>query len=320
MTEKDTQLDLKSWLTRKVDNTPKEPKIKALTETEKEVLRLITEEFLNLKQIQLRRQCTRQALYKILRKLKQKGAFNNGLQVVDKTEALVNQRLIRLHGQEFNIGILHQNEKYQKQLKSSNLLFLSGHTIKLYRNSIEIYAGQGISFYGDDTDEAFSKSLEYWKRFITRLEHELSLILLKPRARNIRLVNQHFARGESEIAENAINNKGRIKVFAQEDGKLAFITDDSFGFKEDETVHPVTSKPDREEIDKQVNDWRLNHPPTNSQLASHIMQVSQNIGQYAIHLQSHVKSVQDLGSGVTQMVEKINELTKIIENLKGGNH
>jgi len=310
-------------LTKWLSMAPKEPKIKPLTNAEKEVFRLITEEFLTLKQIKIRRQCSRQAVYKILKNLKEKGALDLGCQKVDKIEALVNQRPIRLHGQEFNIRILFQNEKYQSTLKTSNLIHLNGHTIKLYRNSIEIYAGEGISFYGDSASQALSKSLVYWKKFITSLEHEFKVILLKPRARNIRIVNQHFAKGNSEICDNAINNHKRIKVFAVEDGKLAFITDDSFGFREDETVHPQTSKPDREAVDKQVNDWRTNNPPTNSQLTQHISQITTNVSQntqnlnnYAVHLKAHIKSVQDLGEGITTMVKQIAKLTKIIRGLK----
>lgn len=300
---------------KRLTNPVREPKNKALTNAEKEVLKLITEDFLTLKQIQIRRQCSRQAVYKILKKLKEKGALNVGLQKVDKIEGVVNQNLIRLHGQEFNIKILHQNESYQKQLKSSNLIFIDGHTIKLYKNSIELYAGGGQSFYGDTAQMAISKSLAYWKRFIARLEHDFNVILVKPRSRNIRIVNQHFARGESEICENAIENHKRIKVYAEEDGKLAFITDDSFGFKEDETIHPLTSKPDREAIDKQVNDWRVHNPPTNSQLAGHVLQNAQNLDQYAIHLKAHVKSVQDLGEGTKIMNMSLKNIETAIDKL-----
>ena len=293
---------------------PKAPKIRPLTNAEREVLNLISEEFLTVKQIQLRRQCSRQAVYKILKKLKIKGAFNQGLQMVDKIDGVVNQKLIRLHSQEFNIKILFQTENYASTLKKSNLVYLDGHTVRLYRNSIEIYSGEGTSFYGDSPSLAVSKSLVYWKKFITRVEHEFQIILIKPRSRNIRIVNQHFARGDSEICGNAIDNHQRIKVFAEEDGKLAFITDDSFGFKEDETVHPQTSKPDREAIDKQVNDWRLNNPPTNSQLSIALYKQTTNLDHYAIHLKSHVKSIQQLGEESKKLGESVEKLTKIIED------
>lgn len=305
---------------------PKEPKQRGLTPSEKEVLRLISEEFLTLDQIATRRQTGKHAIWKILRSLKKKGVLNNGSQKVNYFEApTVNHQkyasnYIRLHGQEFNIKIIFQNPSYQTRLEKSNLLFIDGHTIKLYRNSIEVYSGEGTSFYAETANEALSKSLNYWKKFFVRLENELNLILVKPRASNIRLVNQHFARGNSEIYENAKENKERIRIFAHEDGKLAFITDDSFGFGEDETVHPKTAKPDREEIDKQVNDWRLNHPPTNSQLTAHIFQVSANVesyaketSNYAQHIKSHVESVQQLGSSVTELTQIIKELKEVFK-------
>lgn len=302
-----------------VDNPLKEPQIKALTQAESEVLKLITEEFLTPKQIQLRRQCSRQAFYKILKNLKNKGAINTGLQKVDKTEGLVNQvnqQLIRLHGQEFNIRIIYQDQNYQRALSRSNIIYIEGHTIKLYRSSLEVYAGEGISFYGDNAQECFSKSLLYWKKFFTRLENQFKLILIKPNTQNVKLVNQHFARGDSEVYKNATEHKEKIKIFAKEDGKLAFLTDDSFGFMEDETVHPKTAKPDREEIDKQINDWRLHHPPTNSQLTQHITNVSQLLGVQTGNLNYHAENMKTHVEAIAKLGNAVEELTKLVRGLK----
>jgi DNA-binding CsgD family transcriptional regulator len=237
-----------------------------LTDAEKEVLHLLTDEFLTIKQIQQQRNCSLQAVYKIIKKLKQKGAFNNGLNKVENIEPTFNLTDLRLHSQEMNIRIISQSPKYQTDIEKSNTLFIDGNTIRLYKNSIEIYSGQ--TFYGKTVDESEKKSLDYWKRFIARLEHDLNIILMKNRARNIKIVNQHWARGDSEICDNSREYRERVWVYAEEDGKLAFITDDSFGFREDETVHPITAKRDRQAIDKQVNDWRLNNPPTNSELSN----------------------------------------------------
>ena len=281
-----------------------------LTPSEEEVLRLITEEFFTPKQISYRRKCTHQAVYKIIKKLKQKGAFNIGLHKVAETlPTMQPNEKIRLHAQEFNIKILWQNPQYQTLLKRSNIFFIDGNTIKLYRNSVEIYSGK--SFFGENADISTRRSLAYWKRFFARLEHELKIILVKPRSRNIRLVNQHYAHIDSEITENAIEKGERIRIFAKEDGKLAFITDDSFRFKEDETLHPTTAKFDRKAVDKQVNDWRIHNPPTNSQLASNIMQVTENQQVFARNMKSHIEAIQSLSSGVK-------ELTKTVKELKGG--
>ena len=246
-----------------------------LTEVEKEILHLLTDEFLTIKQIKQRRNCSLQAVYKIIKELKQKGAYDSGLNRVEKVESTFNQSDLRLHGQELNIRLLYQNPKYQIELKKSNILFLDGNTVRLYKNSIEIYSGQ--FFYGKTINEAEIKSLEYWKRFLARLEHDLTIILVKNKARNIKIVNQHWARGDSEICDDSRKYRERVWVYAEEDGKLAFITDDSFGLKEDETIHPFTSKPDRKAVDKQVNDWRLNNPPTNSELAINQAETTLNI-------------------------------------------
>jgi DNA-binding MarR family transcriptional regulator len=260
-----------------------------LTKAEKEVLHLIADEFLTIKQIAKTRGVSIQAVYKILKSLKRKGAYNIGLKKVEKVESTFNQSDVRLHGQEFNIKILFQNEKYQKLLKKSNILFLDGNSVRLYKNSIEVYSGQ--SFYGKDQNEAEKKSLEYWNRFFCRLEHDMNIILIKTRARNIKIVNNHYARGNSEICDNANKNRERIWIMAEEDGKLAYITDDSFGFREDETVHPITAKIDRKNIDKQINDWRINNPPTNSE-------INENLNK-AVKI---VVSNQELMSGLPQVI------------------
>jgi len=258
-----------------------------LTKTEREVLHLITDEFLTVKNMAQRRGVSLQAIYKTIKKLKKKGAFDGGLNKVEKVESTFNQTDIRLHGQEFNIKIIWQDNKYQKALNKSNTLFLDSNTIRLYKNSIEVYSGQ--SFFGKTTNESDKRSFIYWERFFSRLEHELNIIIKKQRSRNIKEVNHHYARGNSEICENANEAKERIWIYAEEDGKLAFITDDSFGFKEDECVHPITAKKDREAIDKQINCFRQDNPPTNSELATHIKAVTSNQLMFAENIYKHMK-------------------------------
>lgn len=288
-----------------------------LTKSEKEVLHLISDEFLTIKQISQRRNCSIQAVYKILKKIKQKGFLDIGLNKVEKVESTFNQSDIRLHGQEFNIRILWQDNKYQELLNKSNTLFLDSNTIRLYKNSIELYSGQ--SFYGKDVNEVEKRSLFYWNQFLARLEHELKVSLLKSRSRNIKIVNQHWARGNSELSDNSVKNKERVWVYAEEDGKLAFITDDSFGFREDEAVHPITSKQDRKAVDKQINDWRINNPPTISEIATSLnslIKVStedmSKRAEYSHDIVVHKESIKELGLAVKK-------LTKVMQGVLSEN-
>lgn len=60
---------------------------------------------------------------------------------------------------------------------------------------------------------------------------------------------------------------------------MIFLTDNSFNLKEHEAVHPVDSKIHSENVNKQVNDWCYNNPPTNSDLKDLIMDQTNNIGK-----------------------------------------
>jgi len=256
-----------------VDKSIHSPIIKSLTKAEKEIIRLIFEEKLTRKQIEIRRQCKRQAVSKLISSLRRKGALkleSVGLKLVDSLPSTCqpnNSAQVRLHGQEFRIKLLLQAEEYRNSLNDSNIIYLDGHTIKLYKNVIEIYAGEGTSFFGDDENEADSKSASYWRTFFRKLEYSIKVIIVKEGCRNIKEVNHHYARGNSEICYNNLEKEGKkIRVLDPIDGKGWLITDESFGDKEDETIHPETAKPDRGTIDRYLNDWRSNKPPTNSEL------------------------------------------------------
>lgn len=131
---------------------------------------------------------------------------------------------------------------------------MDGNTIKLHNKIIEIYSGQNFS--GKDEDQADGKAMEYWTRFGHRLEHELNIILIKPRVSNWKRVKQEFATTDSELAKHIEQRgEGRIQVYTTDDGKLWFTTDHSFT-AEHETHHSKTAKPDSQLVNGILNKWR----------------------------------------------------------------
>lgn len=170
---------------------------------------------------------------------------------------------IRLHGQEFNIRILFKDHRYKG--KVGGVVYIDGNTIRLFRDTIEVYSGQ--SFYADDVQKATIDSFKYWNRFFLRLESEFKVILIKPRSQNIKLVNQHYSEVNNEFAEECERKGDKIKVYTTEDGKLWFTIDNSFNLHEAETLHPQTAKEDMSDsVRPFFNDLRDNRPPTLSQL------------------------------------------------------
>lgn len=228
-----------------------------LTKAEAEVLHLLADEFLTVRQASIRRKCSPQNIYEILTKLKKKGMINRCFKQLEKNQPTLqaNSNQIRLHGQEFNINIIYKDQRYKQGLEKCNTINIDGNTIRLYRNSIEVYSGK--SFYADDTQKATIKSFEYWNRLFVRLEHDLKIILIKPRSQNIRLVNQHYAETNNELSEECEKKAEKIRIYANDDGKLWFTIDNSFNLHEAETQHPVTAKQDMGNVVKPLfNDLR----------------------------------------------------------------
>ena len=236
----------------------REGKNQGLTKTEEEILHLLTDEFLTQRQIAVLRGCTPQAVSKIIQKLKKKGAYNIGLEKVDKTGwSYQPSRLfhgIRLHGQEFNIQIIFKDGRYERIVQRCNILLIDGNRVVLYKDSIEIYSKK--MFLGEDAQQATSGSFEYWDRFFVRLEHELRVILIKPRSQNIKLVKAEYAEINNELAREYNLSADKIRVYTKDDGKLWFLIDNSLNLHEAETVHPETAKQDIEKVKDVFNDIR----------------------------------------------------------------
>ena len=212
----------------------------------------------------------------------------------------------RLHGQEWNIKIIKKSEKYFKSKLNANTQFLDGNTLRLFNDSIEVYSGQ--SFFEKDEQRATAVSLAYWEAFLCQLEHKFNIVLIKPRAENINLVNQHYGEINNEIAKDSLNRKEKIKIITEDDGKLWFLIDNSWNLKEMETIHPETAKQDMTKVTKQVNSWRKDDPPTNSELSINISKVTDNQLIFAQNMQSHIEAIKQLGKGV-------NKLTKVMKGV-----
>lgn len=232
------------------------------------------------------------------------------------TNHQVNQKdNLRLHGQQFRIEIILFRGDYYWDNCVNKTLRIDGNVIKCHRNVVEVYGKK--DFFGSDPDLVEKESLRYWYGLFFRLENDLRVTLVKDRHKNIKLAKGgHFARMGSEVCDNAQDHKERLKVCDPVDGKVCFLTDDSFGFREDETVHPESAKVDRLKIDKQINDWRLHDPPTLSELSGILGKFMSSQSdflnvqpEYAENIKSHIGAIRTLG-------EQVREFVKVVKNLK----
>jgi DNA-binding CsgD family transcriptional regulator len=288
------------------DNSPE------LTNTQNEVLHLLNEG-LSPRQIGIRRGTSRQAVYRITGQLKKMGRYNP---IIPQETMVANCRCgrqpsnmkgpaVRLHGQEFNVKILHKGNRFKDH--PGKVINIEGNTVRVYRDSLEIYGT--ASFIASNEHKATAESMAYWSRFFRKLENDLNVILVKSRKQNITLVKSHYAEINNEMARDCEVNNKKVQIFARDDGKLWFLIDNSFNFWEAETVHTQTSKQDMTVVRKQLNDWRDNDPPTSSEL--HFNQVKLERDYYKTQYEALKKS--NSSKGEFQIVDLLSESSTYLE-------
>ena len=313
--------------------------ISELTQSETEVIDLLTNEFFTPKQIAIRRETTIQAVYKIIKNLKKKGAYTKGLMKVEKSRVGIqpfSTNQLRIHNQQWDIRILYKSEKYLKLLEKASEIEIDNNKIHLWENKIDIYSNHNI--YGLDLRHAVSNSMAYWDRFIAKLEHDIGCILKKPRSANIKLVRMHIAETDNEISKE-MDNKGErfLKVFTVDDGKLWFLVDNSFNLHEAEAVHPKTSQPDMEKVKDVFNDIRdkESYLPSSAKemldkivlLSSNILEAQQNehsifhktnesVNWLSENIKSHGPAWFGMSKGAADIKREIRNLKAIISQKK----
>ncbi|NIQ17177.1 MAG: hypothetical protein GTO02_23190, partial [Candidatus Dadabacteria bacterium] len=263
------------------------------------------------RKIAIMRNTSVRAVYKIIKRLKEKGVFSNETKRVHRVHnlgptcepyKLKNKGPYwRIHGQEWHIRVLYDSEFYKSVVHSSPSIQINGHRILVYKNVIKIYGK--MDFIGDKLEVALRRSVEYWDRFFTRLENHFKVVLVKPRAHNIRQVNCHIAEVNNGIAKEARIKKEKIKFYCREDGKLWFQCDHSFKLDEAEFLHPKTNYPDASSFEKYFNDLRVNGPMLISEIQK-FMQLQ--IKQSTKHGQQINSNAQHIGLNAQTMQTILN--------------
>jgi hypothetical protein len=280
-----------------------------LSNTQKEILRLLTEEYLTPVKVANIRNTSVRAVYKTIGILAKKGLYSKGSKKVHKIEGSPVcepfSNYIRLHAQEFNITILNKTNKYEVIRQKANTINIDENTIRLYQDSIEIYSGK--SFYSDDVGKATAKSFEYWNKLFRRLENDLGLLLVKNRYQNIKLVKNHYSYINNGMAQEFNENKIKIRLYATEDSKMWFEIDNSLNLDEAETTHTQTASRDMQNIvRKTFNDLRDNFAQKGREVPvmSEIMTAIEQLTKQNIETATGLNAVVQLLKGKEPTEEK----------------
>jgi len=270
-----------------------------LSRKQTEVLRLLTVDYMTPKMIANHYKTTIWAVYKIIKKLKEKGALKGGpirgYKNMGVPAPKSSIRYFRLHGLQLSIMALILSDKYRKHIKKTTILKINGFNVIMYpTGNIQIYQAVGHSFNGETTDITMKRAMEYMNRIINKIENDWNIIIIKDRKCNIKVVNGHLAEVENGYAKYVIDDlKTKITIYGS-DG-IAWAKADTSGGKEFETVHPALFKPDQDIMQKYFNDFREKEPPTNSEMYNlvekHMKAMDDMVTQFRAEMDRHMELI-----------------------------
>lgn len=303
-----------------------------LSQDQKEVLDMIINDNEIPRRIALRRKTSKEAVNKIIRKLKAKGflkgRFDGGVVKGDPlprwggcqrdtqtTLTSYGKHVIRLHGQEFNAKILFRSAIYDRTRAATPKLQIQGCTVRLFPRSLEIYCDKSRSFLGASAMEALRSSQPYWDRVFRDIEAHLGILLIKPGHAPTQ-VNAHFAELQNELADQAIKEDKIINLPDPKDSKTWLLVDYSKREPELETIHPKSALMDMQEVVQPFfDDLRSYYARTGERLIlsdflKGMDSLAANQAVFDANMKSHIGAVQALGKAVNEFRELIDKKLK----------
>ena len=298
---------LKEKSTKGVENTSS----RELGKTQKEILNMLTQKFYTIDKIAELRGTSKQSVYKIVTKLRQKGyltrGFTRGLKNMGGANPPKGLK-IRLHGQQFRINIISKTPLYNKIRSSNNIIIFEGHTVVLHEKAILVSCNELVHFYGVDADHAFSESMKFWIDYFLRLQERLNITVLGRKSKILQY-NAHFAEPGNELAKDCHKGKEKILIRSEEDGKAWFIIDKSWNVDESETIHPKTAQCDMQEaVSPFFNGLRKRKGFTPEMVLDSLGQLIERDMYYADNLKTHVLAIKQMGMGVDKLRKDISRL------------
>lgn len=279
-----------------------------LSTNQQEILYLLLDERLTPKQIAKNKGVSHQAVYKTIKKLKDLGiikqvAYNTFFHTGSSPKKLhSDNNEFRLHGQKLVIKVLSVSEYFIKYLESKNRDLIDNNVVMLNENKITIYANK--DFWGNSVNTCVRLSLDYWTRFITKLENRFRINLITHNTSNIKEFGGEIAKVNDIIARK-INLEGhKLKVYDNK-GRLRLIVDKSFKFNELEAVNKDFYIEDMGKVENFYKDLLKEDTP----LVSEVYKLVLGIIDYSKQQNLHHEKMQNENMLVMKaLMKKIEEL------------
>lgn len=254
-------------------------------EIKRQILNLLTEDFLSFKQVIKQLNLSRRTAYRYLEEMKNAGIIKGnswmgftknscakkGYPVVvggGTTDQLKNiysrtivKPLLRYHGIEFYIRLSYSTKYRRRVIK------FKGSTIIFKRNTITIHSKDN-QFEGYSVKDIEKDMLDFfWNYYFPLVESRYNIPFLKEGKTNIEIVNGHIEEYDSETGMWMKKNDMKRYKCRGKDGKVWLEYDESFNANNMEVKHPELHTEDGKILfDKFHNEIRDGYPSPKEQM------------------------------------------------------
>lgn len=305
--------------------------VESITKVQAEIMHGISNN-LSISNIAKHRKVSRQAIYKAIKPLMEKGLVNKIGTIYGLTKQgglglhsfMGLNRRLRQHNIAVKIKILEDHKNWDKKrniimqtpyfnkrinLKNTSydLLNFGKVRIKTTSKSIIFYLP---TIFSRTVEEALLQLMDILFDTIPKIENRFKIKLIKDNKINMTLISQEYARLNDALAR--IYRKEGNKIYITgEDGKIWLIADYSFATSELETIHPNKSDDDMTTVHTFFNDLRKS-PTTFTEVKDTVqgmLQVQANnqatIEHLSLNLKKHFEVLDKLGKAVDELRKKI---------------
>ena len=291
--------------------------------------------FLTVTQIAKNRKTSRQAVYKSILILLEKGMIEK----IDSTYRLTElgkkglhsfigfTYKLRQHNISYKIQVLESQTNWDKKREELIEMPFFNKKVKLKNNNYELFNFGKVKIktttksviirlpelFDNSVEGAIIQSMDLLYQILPKIENRFKIRLRKDNKANITLISQEYARLNDCLAK-LYKVEGNKLYITDDYGKVWLIADYSFCTNELETIDTRKADEDMITVSNFMNDLR-NNPVTLSQLTSmmyiqnqQISNVTENQLMFAKNIETHMQVLSDIK-------DSINELTRVIKKI-----
>jgi hypothetical protein len=192
--------------------------------------------------------------------------------------------------------------KVFKSGRGQTLLF-EGHKVDLWDKCVVFYSPRDKSYFASSAVDCRQFALFDIDELVGRFERALGVSFRSQGKFALKFVKQHYADVNNELARQRSRDNKPLRVPGWSGEWL--LVDCSLGVPELECVHPVSSVSDMDDVVvpffNDLKETRL----MPSMILEMVGGVTRNQEMFAENMRSHIKAVQDLGSGVQDLTKAV---------------